>query len=341
MSGGNSSLRTIDPIEFRRRAARSGIAALWLRVIGNREEYAARLRQHIATDRSVVLVLRRALFDNPNSVVDDFVSLMEENRMAFSEINPASASEHGMNIVILARTDFDVPQLSSPALLPRWFPILPGESVELLIEDLTWLASAPLNASETHLGDICELLFELEGLIISRIDHVRELDHTATCPFLQAVRSDGEIMSLPDLLTKAQSLHSTVTNPRAFRPSLKSQGTLLTRIWAAVAKQAPEKLGVIARATALALALEDGYVNDRHECLLAVLGRPTSPDVDRSTRWARSLFLTVNASCHLTTAAAHSDAYPCYPLLLLRSVSQDLRRALNDACQLLRWLRSV
>ena len=43
-------------------------------------------------------------------------------------------------------------------------------------------------------------------------------------------------------------------------------------------------------------------------------------------------------ACQATTAAAHADDYKQYPVVLLRSLSYDLRRSLSDAIVVVRTL---
>lgn len=327
---------TIAEIVNARSPMPHGIRLSWLRVDGNRDQYAVELRRILDDRRAVVLVLRQSLFDNPNAVGADFVALVEENRLHFSDIDPVYAQEQGLEVVLLARTHFRITQGSSPAVLPPWFPVKSGQEASVEVEELTWLASAPLNGSDASIDSLCELLFELEGLLLERISMVRDRNHTAVSPFLEVIRDSGETLGVAEILTAARAHRETVTTPRAFRPSLKQRRSLLARLWSVVGRTGPEKLGNASRALASALAFETIGESPQHMSLIAVIGRPTTADVDAGSRWARSVLLCLAAACQLATAAAHADAYPHFPVLLLRSVSYELRLALSDACRLLR-----
>ena len=72
-----------------------------------------------------------------------------------------------------------------------------------------------------------------------------------------------------------------------------------------------------------ALALPEQIDMTWHEAIPSVLGRPTGGEASVRLRFARNVLLTTGTACQLVTAAAHSDDYAHYPVVLLRALSFD------------------
>jgi hypothetical protein len=171
-------------------------------------------------------------------------------------------------------------------------------------------------------------LYALEGAIVRRLRIVHSVDHNRGNALLEIMRHDGETMA--DILDTAEVERGYVTAPEAFRPTLRKPGTIVGRLWRIAQGIHPDGLGKPAKAVAAALAV-DNDIAGWYESLNSVVRRPSSRETSAPLRFSRNLLVTVATTCQLITAAAHSDDYPSYPVVLLRSVSLDLRRSINDA----------
>jgi hypothetical protein len=307
------------------------VSAYWYKVSGDREGYARRLREEFREDPVVALVVREIRFDNPNAILTDLVEVISRNRMACEEAIPAKLRPAAKcAIVLLARTELAVPQASSPVILPEWFPVGGGTMVSTIVEDLTWTADAPLNGREARVDEVCARLFGLEGALLGRLKSVHVSDHQKGNALLELIRRhEGE--KFGDILSSVEAFRLSVTTPSAFRPSLREGRSLVARLWDVVQRHHPEGLGGPAKALATALALTDALGSPWYESLASVLRRPSSGDSPGARRFARNILVTVATACQFITAAAHSDDYGLYPVPLVRSVSLDLRRSMDDA----------
>jgi hypothetical protein len=313
----------------------SEISAYWIQVRGDREDYAANLRQAFQGLPIVVLIVRDISFTNPNAVAMDLIGILESNREAVQRtLFPDSSSLH-CAIVLLGRTPLAVPQTSSPVRLPSWFRVRAGEIANVVVDDLTWTAEAPLNCEEARIVEICEALYSLEEAIIDRMEVVHHDDHNAGNALMSIMQQeDGEKYST--LIGEFRDYHRMkVSAPSAFRPSRREGSSLIGRVWGIVQSRAPEALHGSAKAVAAALGLseEHGY---GPESLAAVLNRPSTRDATEGRRFARSMLVTVASACQFVTAAAHAAEYPNYPIQLIVAFSYDLRRSLAKAEQVLR-----
>jgi hypothetical protein len=314
----------------RRRVANSpcDLNAYWMRVAENREAYADELGLELRDEPVVVLVIRDTRFTNPNAILAEFVEVVAQNKELCEQRLDRSCEKCAF--VLLSRTELAIPQISSPVVLPAWFPLGGGGAISMLIEDLTWTADAPLGASEVRIGDLCECLLALEETFVARVSIVREVDHRRTNAFLDLVRRDPA-ETLEGILDAANEHRTLVTTPIAFRPSLRDGRTLIARLWAVAQERQPEDMKGPSKALATALDLPNAIELVWHESISSVLRRPSGGEPPEQLRFARNVLMTVATACQLITAAAHADAYAHYPVPLLRSLSLDLRRSLTDA----------
>lgn len=301
--------------------------AYWYRVVGDRHAYAAELGAELASDPVVVLQVRDVRFDNPNALLDDLIALVERNRQAcVGTIRQGSTDRCA--VVLLARTELNLPHVSSPVQLPDWFPVSGGTVVSTRIVDVTWVATAPLNCSEACVPELSAALFRLERVLGARLAYTHGRDRATTNALLDHIRNDSS-ESFAEILASATGSIDSVTNPEGYRPSLKTAQGVVPRLWRCAQTQNPDSLGRVAKALATALQLP-AEASWPHETLATVLRRPTNRVKHLERRFAFNLITTVAAAAQFTTAAAHADDYPALPVALIRAVSYDLRRSLAE-----------
>lgn len=303
-------------------------AAFWYRVVGDRHSYATELIAQLREEPVVVLQVRDVRFDNPNALLDDLVTLLERNRAACEEAFPRGFSDRAA-VVLLARSELNLPHVSSPVQLPEWFPVAGGTVVSARIVDVTWIGAAPLNCAEACIPELCSALLRLEASLIKRLTIAHGRDKATTNALLDHIRNDDS-ENFGSILETARHALNAVANPQGYRPSLRAADGFVPRLWRCSQTQNPDTLGRVAKALASALGLPEQTTWPR-ETMPAILRRPSNRIEDERRRFAFNLVATIAAGCQLSTAAAHSDDYPALPVALIRTTSYDIRRALDES----------
>ena len=313
------------------------LLVVWLQVLDGRAAFAERMVAHCGNLALVPLILRRDGFDNPNALLSDLTELIDENRDSFEALVERTGEIRSpMVVAILSRSEFALPQVASPMMLPSWFPVGGGRTVNVLIEDICRIAVGSLSADRVHVAELCELIHELEGVMLKRLINVARLDHNAGNALLEAIRGGESSLNYQTFLENAMNELSGVAMPHAYRPSARAGKTLAGRLLRIVSASSPDQLERQAKALERALGLDDRTAPRIRESIPAVLLRSINSDRTAGRRTCRNLLVTWYAATQLVTAAAHADEYPAYPLVLLGSVSLDLRLALAEAIAALR-----
>jgi hypothetical protein len=317
----------------RRHAAGSHLLdVIWVRVRGSRTAYCAELREAVSGHPIVPIVVEGAVFAYPNAVLSDLRTTLESSRSEFERISDSIRATGRVMIVLLSRSELGVAQLASPTILPDWFPLGGGEETHVIIEDITWKASIPLNAAEAKVPDLCEGILEAEDAVLQRLCSVNALNHNAGNALHELIRT-GKDEKYHALLTAASEALAAVPNPGGYRPSARDGRTLMGRVLRLVTSTSPDGLYTAARALAMALDLADGVAVAPP--MPAVLLRSVNRDAAPAVSAARSILVTFYSASQFVTAAAHADSYPTYPIPLVRAISYDLRvalRSIADAC---------
>jgi hypothetical protein len=311
------------------RATKDPITVLWSCTSEDREKYAMEVSR--AGGRGVVpLIIRGVAFDDPNVILQDLALLIEQNKPAFGRF--VSEDELGklerVAIVLVSRVPLRVLQVASPIALPQWFPVAPGETHNIVIEDVTWQINASLGCEELRIDEIGFALYRLEGCIIDRLEMVLSSDlRNGTMSFVALLQKyAGANKPCSEILAGAVRARNAVRNPYHFRPKSTEPSSVIAMLWRIANETPPDGLSKVGRQIADALVVGDHALADP---LIAVITRPSNPDTSDAVRGGRALVATVRAACQLTTAAAHADAYGSYPLLVLRALSYDIRTALD------------
>jgi hypothetical protein len=315
-----------DAVIRRLNASNAEINAYWFRVVGDRDAYASAVTEQLSGHPVMVCIVRDSSFNNPNAVAADVMSLIEANRATSEAALFAHPSELHCGVLMLGRSSLAIPQASSPVTLPSWFQVRPGETVNILVEDLTWAVDAPLNCAPVKINEICERLYDLEGAIIARLTAVYDVNHGAGNGFMEAIRQDGD-GKYGEILEDFAAYHREISVPSAFRPSLRAGSSLVSRLWRIVQSRSPNDLHKPAKGLAAALDLEKSLA---FESFAGVITRPANPDSSPTHGLCRNLLVSASSGCQLVTAAAHADSYRRYPVPLLISFSYELRSSLAE-----------
>jgi hypothetical protein len=320
--------RLLDIVKQRYAERQEPLLIFWCHVSSDRESLFLRLKELRGELSLVPLVLRGSGFDNPNAIMTDLRELIIENRSEFESTSLNLSGDSPLALLLLSRRQFDLPQISSPTSLPDWFPTLGGQTVYVFIEDLTRSATGPLDIPEAHIDDIRAKLFVLEGALLERIKKVRSVNHSLCNQLFEVIKNPEGQEKIKELLEAATVSHSEVRNPSGFRPSTKDGRSLISRFLSLVQRRSFDQLTQPSSALAAALGVTDEMSPSTPESLTAVLLRPTQPD-SPATRLGRNILISIYMAAQFSTSAAHAGDYPSFPIILIRSLSYDLRVTLE------------
>lgn len=312
------------------------LSAYWLCVDGDRDAFVASVNSYCEAEPIVAVAVRGPKFDDPNSVPADLVTLLNANREVcerkLSSL-PDDPDSHGA-ILLVSRTELRVPQVASPVTFPDWFPVHAGECVNVVIEDITWSSKVSLSSSEFAREDLQRLLFDLDGALLDRLSGVESSDRRLAS-FLTSIRMPDE--PFKSIFPTLQAGRSAVSSPVMFRPNLRSQATLISRVVALSQRTPPDNLPKACTAFAEALRLP-AEMDLPNESVISLLFRPNAGEDPTRVRFARSVLLSSSVAFRLVTVASHADEYGQYPLATLRSLSFDLRTSLDRSVAFLESL---
>lgn len=313
---------------------REPLRVFWVRVPRDRDDFKRDLVRLRAQSPIVPWILRKATLQNPNSVMSDVLEVLNDARQEIQTVRNAAGETGGVDLVLLGRDDLKLADTSSPILLPEWFPVAPGQTPTVRIEDLTWSARLSLSDPASALDDLRRILHDVDHALTDRLRGSLATDHRLTSSLWDRIReAKGRI---DDELPRMKAKLNAVSNATAYRPSTaRGEPTVVGLLWAHANRKAPDEVQGTARALADGLQIKDVDVDRNSASLAAVLNRPASR-MDRRVEWAFCLILTVRGACQLVTAAAHADEYPRFRAQLLQATSHDLRSFLDDAVTKLR-----
>ena len=143
---------------------REPLRVFWVRVPGDRDGFERDLKRLRGQSPVVPWVVRRAVLQNPNSVMSDVSGILNDAREEIEVVRDAAAKAGGVDLVLLGRDDLKLADTSSPILLPDWFPAAPGQTPAVRIRDLNWSARVPLSDPTVALDDLRRILHDVDAL---------------------------------------------------------------------------------------------------------------------------------------------------------------------------------
>ncbi len=298
--------------------------ALWLVVDqGSRDELQSEVLQARGEFPVVPLVVRERGFDDPNSVLNDLLRIINSHRAEFEKL---ATPQRSVRLLLLARDRLRIPQVSSPVTLPEWFPGCGGKVVDVEIRDFSTRMDASLASPELRTADLGRLLFQLETELVRLVSASAGRGQNNVMALAAALKRE-EKESFPEVLEGAKRFIETSKHADGYRPSLKEKGSLLARLLFKVSKTPPDQLPALGTALARGLGLGEGIQPTRS--VYGLLFRPPPPMPAPDALFCHNLAITAYAAYQLTTAAAHAADYPGFPIGVLVAVASDLRRSLG------------
>lgn len=323
----------VEAIRESRTQAPQALSVLWVTVPTGRDDFARDLKRLRGNLALVPHVLRTGGFVDPNAVMNDVATVLELVKEDVHALNEAARERRGIDLVIVSRTALSLADTSSPIELPDWFPVKPGQTVTVRIDDLTWSASVVLSDEASELDDLRRILYDVDRALLDCMKTSRRIDQRRTqslwdMKVLDSTASGG----IDEELDRIGKTLDETRNPTGYRPSVSKNPTVVGRLWAHANRTAPDQLPRAAKALAAALGTVDV---PEDSSLAAVLNRPSSR-IDANVRWCLALIVTLRTACQFATAAAHADDYPRFSAVLLRATSRNLRQFLDRAATHLR-----
>lgn len=323
----------VEEIQRARQRESRPLSVFWVWVSTGRDDIARDLKRRRGGLALVPHVLRKGGFADPNTLMNDVSDVLDRVRSDIQSLSEVAREREGVDLVVVSRKELSLADTSSPLVLPDWFPLKAGQTAPVRIEDLTWTAAVALSDEALGLDDLRRILYEIDSALLARLRAVRRSDRRRTQSLwdLSLERTaDGGVDEafVDEELERIAATLEKIQNPTGYRPSASKNPTVVGRLWAHANKTAPDGLLRMAKALAKGLAIEDVGADDS---LVAVLNRPANRIHDAGVRWSFSLLVTLRSACQLATAAAHADDYPRFSAVLLRSLSENLRRFLDSA----------
>ena len=303
---------------------------------GSRTEFARRVVEVRGNVPIVPIVLRGDLFNNANALLSDLHVLMERNKGEFDTVT--QETHNGICIVLLTRSRLRFPQVSSPVVLPGWFPVRAGREVHVrLVVLVDAIEVTLLNADEARVERMAELLYELERVLVERLEDVSRRQAAVGGRLFRRfdLLLGGAPKGREDYFREWQEHLAATRNPRAYRPSVRSAKSVASLIIRMVVKSSPDEIGKVGRELGEAVGV--GAIGALRPPLLSVLLRPSGQQT-QGGRVGHAILLTVYGAYQFITGAAHAGEYPAFSVNLIHSTSRDLCRALQDSSEFIRSL---
>lgn len=316
--------------------ASTSIRLFWIKIAqGSRDALAEALRKVEGPEIIVPIVLRELLFLSANAVMSDFSRLLESNKKSFDDLKVLG--DQKITVIVLLKENFNLSQISSPVVLPRWFPIMGGMESYLHISDLLWCAETELlNCPGAQIDLMSSALYDLECSIIERLRQVAVINPGKVRALLDTINPGGG--GTDAMLVSFETVLKGVNDPKGYRPNSKSKSCLMSLMFAQVLKSSPDQLSSLSAKFQEAAA--DNSLELLRPTLFGIMLRPSNKNLVATRNW-HSLLLATFQVYQLMNASAHAGEYPKYPVSLISSNARDLLEFLVAANKYVAFLFSA
>ncbi len=326
--------RVIEIIRERLTCSSEPLHVLWCKTdADSRGHLAKQLRDGRGDVALVPIVVREPIFVDPDSVLSDLNRLLVGNRQEIEGLD--SKGLRPVVVVMLSRVDASLSHSGSLVQLPDWFPFLGGTEIYVRVRDLlTEIEVIRFNAPEARAEDLAAHVHRVETAIVVRLERMcfREPRNLNGIWKALAELHGTELgrRALQDRLAGYRSHVDGLTEPRAYRPSLKTTGSILSDLLTLIQRSTPDRLVRLAKSLVVAMGVTD-EVTSRLP-MIAILLRPTIP-MDASVRFCHTLLASVYGGYQFLNATAHASDYPMVSVAFLCLNSRDLRLALQHLAE--------
>ncbi len=302
------------------------LRVFWLCVSGPRDAMSRELSRSIETEEIVSLVVRDRWFTNSNEVLSDMTRLFEQAKVQLQALAPRRPEK--LTVVILAKSDLNFPQVSSPIQLPNWFPVRPGLETFFYLRDLLGVNEGGLlNSPELMVDRVAAQTHSLEEVLVSLLVQRADVHGPSVTAFLQRLTQKQDVDTRACIAAYEDHLR-TVVDPRAYRPNASAATkSLVTDILKRVLDSSPPRLAEHAVALGKQVVVGSGRIKPSY---FGVALRPKIVMTDSEANW-HSIMLGLYQAYQMMNAAAHAGDYGRYPIGVLHYMSLDLQCFLQSA----------
>ncbi len=311
----------------------ASIVIFWYEIPSGRGAFANQLREQFSDSTVVVFELKATdLFANANALQSDVTRVISECRV---EIESMEASIGKLAIVVLSKSKFHLPLVSSPADLPNWYPDIGGTCVNVPIVDLSWSADGNLKSPEVDSNAISMLLYDFNAIACALMKREHDANPQSGNAFIQAINDFSDLEKNNRKLTMAMFLDCVEASQSklsriGYRPSARNIDSIVGVLMRFASGSTPDNIHKKALAFSRAIGISDtAFAANLPNNLLATLFRPTNPSSDAVGAYMREVLVTIFFASQLTTASAHADSYGVFSLQLLNSISNHLVELLS------------
>ena len=334
-----TALRLVEVLRERMTAHAEPLQVYWWHVDDDSRSQVADAITEARGDLALVpLVVRRAVFVDPNAILSDLNGLLADNQAAVENASPRAGEP--IALVLLARDDFRLSQTGSLICLPDWFPHIGGQEVFVRVRDLLFDVDAVrFNAPEARSEDLAARLLALEQIVAARLNAVFNAAPKRMDPFWGSITSylgcGCSREAILEILAGYDRHVASVADPRAYRPTLKNTASVLAQLIGLSQRSSPDQLPGLAKNLSQALALPADV--SARQPFVSILLRPTQR-MDSAVGFTHTLLASSYGGYQFLNAAAHASEYPQVSVAFLYLNSKDLRAALQDVTRALRNL---
>jgi hypothetical protein len=233
--------------------------------------------------------------------------------------------------VLISRRHVAAPASPSPVRFPEWFPHWGGREIDVSIADsMRDLRVAALNDEEVGIGQICQLVLEVDMALARRIrDAVAS--GGATCA--QALVRAGFLppTDVNAALAEWEETFKSVSDVGSYRLDVRGGRTPLALAVRVLASSSPDTLNGKVQELGERLGCPPFSMTDLP--LPAVLYRPVS--IKGAPAALHGLLISVFAAYNTVNAAAHASQYARFGTALLLTTGREVRRGLQAGLAIL------
>ncbi len=304
--------------------------AFWLKVEGPRDEMARKITSTSGKDEIFAIVVRDSSFTIPNRILSDMQELLAASKEDIAKLS--SKRPERLTVVILLKQDFGKAQVSSPILLPTWFPVRPSLETHVFLTDLVGLADGTLlSCPEAQVDRVAELIYNLERALVASLNDLNSLNPRAAKNFLCGLLKMSDVDAV-ERISRYQRHINLVASPRGYRPNAaQASGSLVSDALRLFLCSNSDDLANAAKGLSSSFPLGGRMLKPS---FLGVSLRPRQTLSMSGKNWF-SVLVGIYHSYQLMNASAHAGDYGHYPVALIHYSSRDLQAFLEDALDLI------
>ena len=282
------------------------LRVFWVKVSsGGRELFSRALGRLLSSGERIVGVpVRDACFTNANELLSDMSRIFSQ---AETEISSLDYRASHVTIVVLVKDDIRLAQISSPIILPAWFPVRPGEETHFSVMDLFGTAEvALLNCPELRIEHVAKLTYDLEQALVAKLERSFAVSPSQVSEFLRTLTSDESLDVRSRILGYKRHIDGVV-DARAYRPNAAQATTsMVTDLIRMVLRSSSRQLVDQIRKMGDALGLIGAH--KLKPSFLGVSLRPKATLNDSQSNW-HSVSVGLFQAYQMMNASAHAGDY--------------------------------